>query len=82
MKILVLYKDGLSVWDVKELELINELRCPRDLPDIIGIDWAASDQVVVLCGDGSIRLMGLSLATATSSVFEYPRDNPIREIIL
>ena len=78
MKVVVLYKDGLSIWDVKELELINELRCPRDLPDIVCVDWAASDRVVVLCRDGSIRLMGLALASACSSVFEYPRDHPIR----
>jgi len=77
MKVVVLYKDGLSIWDVKELELINELRCPRDLPDIVCVDWAASDRVVVLCRDGSIRLMGLALASACSSVFEYPRDHPI-----
>lgn len=76
---LVLYSDGAAVWDVKELELINELRCPRDVQEVVAGDWAASDRVVLLCRDGGIRVMGLSLAAPASSVLEYTREQPLRD---
>ena len=31
MKLLVLHVDSVSIWDVKEAEIINELRSPKDL---------------------------------------------------
>ena len=29
---------------------------------LVGVDWAASDRVVLACQDGGIRLMGLGLS--------------------
>ena len=78
MKIVVLYTHGVALWDVKELELINELRTPRDIPDVLCVEWAASDRVAILCKDGGVRLMGLALSGASSSILEYPRDQPPR----
>jgi hypothetical protein len=44
------------------MEFINELKSPQDIPDVVGVDWAASDRVVLVCQDGSIRVMGLALS--------------------
>ena len=41
--------DAVSIWDVKEdLELVNELRIPKDMTSkVVDIDWAASDRAVL-----------------------------------
>jgi hypothetical protein len=52
------------------MEFINELKSPQDIPDVVGVDWAASDRVVLVCQDGSIRVMGLALSgTGTGTPF-------------
>ena len=78
MKLLVLYNTGVAVWDVKELELINELRVGLDVIGVVGVDWAASDRVLLLCLDGSVRVMGLALAGSSSPALLYHRDQPVR----
>jgi len=77
MKLLVLYNTGVAVWDVKELELINELRVGLDVIGVVGVDWAASDRVLLLCLDGSVRVMGLALAGSSSPALLYHRDQPV-----
>ena len=68
MKLLVLHVDTVSIWDVKEAEVINELRSPKDLVSKpIDIEWAASDRPVVASSDGSIRILSLALSLSTSS---------------
>jgi hypothetical protein len=49
------------------MEFINELKSPQDIPEVVGVEWAASDRVVLVCQDGTIRLMGLGLAGTASS---------------
>jgi hypothetical protein len=45
MKLLVLHMDTVAIWDVKEAEIINELRSPKDLVSKpTDIEWAASDR--------------------------------------
>ena len=46
----------------QEMEFINEVKSPQDVPEVVGVDWAASDRVVLACQDGGIRLMGLGLS--------------------
>ena len=75
---LVLYTDGIALWDVKELAMINELRCPRDIEEMLAVDWASSDKIVVLCKDGSIKTMGLALAAVASNALDYHREQPVR----
>jgi hypothetical protein len=37
--------DTVAIWDVKEAEIINELRSPKDLVSKpTDIEWAASDR--------------------------------------
>eukprot|EP00092_Neocalanus_flemingeri_P029430 GFUD01031956.1.p1 GENE.GFUD01031956.1~~GFUD01031956.1.p1 ORF type:complete len:979 (+),score=386.47 GFUD01031956.1:514-3450(+) len=77
MKILVLYEDGVQIWDVKELEMINELRCPGDLLSVEDVDWAGSDRVVLAGQDGAVRLAGLALAGTSSHTLAYGREQQV-----
>ena len=51
-----------SLIQSQEMEFINEVKSPQDVPEVVGVDWAASDRVVLACQDGGIRLMGLGLS--------------------
>ncbi len=66
MKLLVLHMDAVAIWDVKECEIINELRAPKDLVyKPIDIEWAASDRPVISTADGCLRIMSLALTLIT-----------------
>lgn len=77
LKLLVLNPDSVSIWDVKECELINELRTPKDLAKVMDIDWAASDRAVLATIDGCIRIMGLSMTSSTSAMYDYNLEDPL-----
>ena len=78
MKMLVLHHDSVGIWDIKEGELINELRAPKDLVSKpIDIDWAASDRPVIATQDGCLRIMSLALNSSTSSIMDYEKSEPI-----
>lgn len=74
LKLLILNPDSVSIWDVRECELINELRTPKDMVKVMDIDWAASDRPVLATVDGCLRVMGLALASASSAMYEYNVD--------
>ena len=76
MKILLLFSDGCEVWDVKEIERISMVRCPRDVALVTNIDWAASDRPVYTCVDGTIRVSDLDLTVCTSSM----EDSQLQEL--
>ncbi len=77
-KLLVLNVDAVSIWDVKECEMINELRSPKDLlTRVSDIEWAASDRAVLATTDGCLRIMGLSMASSTSGMLEYNVEETI-----
>ena len=73
LKLLVLYDNGVQIWDVKELEMINELRSPVDIVKLEDIDWASSDRVILAGTDGTVRLAGLALAGTSSPALSYGR---------
>lgn len=55
MKILLLFDDGVDIWDIKKLRLISSLSDARSDPrftDVIDAEWAASDRPVILSSDG------------------------------
>ena len=76
LKLLVLYDNGVQIWDVKEVEMINELRSPLDMVKVEDIDWASSDRVVLAGSDGTVRLAGLALAGTSSPAESYGRPQP------
>ena len=68
MKLLVLHVDTVTIWDVKEAEIINELRSPKDLVSKpTDIEWAASDRPVIATNDGCLRIMSLALSLSAST---------------
>jgi len=78
LKVLALFQDsGVQIWDVKELELINELRSPGQCVPNLDCDWAASDRIVLAGSDGSLRMVGLALAGTSSPVMAYGREQPL-----
>ena len=34
LKLLAVYTDGLAIWDLKEMDIINELKSPRVIPEV------------------------------------------------
>jgi len=77
MKIIVLYEDGVQIWDVKEMEMINELRSPMDMMKVEDVEWASSDRVVMMGQDGAVRLAGLALAGTSSPTLAYGREQMV-----
>ena len=76
-KLVILHPQSVAVWDMKECELVSELRTPKELAKVIDIDWAASDRVVLASVDGCLRIMGLSLASSTSPMLEYNAESTV-----
>ncbi|GAB6023246.1 WD repeat-containing protein 11 [Chamberlinius hualienensis] len=70
MKILILYNDGVDIWEVLEGVVLNQLKTPRDISRIDDCDWAASDKPVIVTGDGCLRVMDLNLKGTSSSIEE------------
>ena len=77
LKLLVLFDTGVQIWDIKELEMINELRSPLDILKVQDIDWASSDRVILAGAEGCIRLAGLALAGTSSHSLAYGRGQPL-----
>ena len=77
LKLLVLFETGVQIWDIKELEMINELRTPLDINKVEDIDWASSDRVILAGVEGCIRLAGLALAGTSSHSLAYGRPQPV-----
>ncbi|XP_054721445.1 WD repeat-containing protein 11-like [Uloborus diversus] len=71
MKILVLYNDGVDVWDVKDASFVSGIRCPRDIPRVQDLDWVGSDRPVLATADGCLRITDLGLKIFSSSAYDY-----------
>ncbi|UYV81446.1 WDR11 [Cordylochernes scorpioides] len=76
MRILVLFNDGVDLWDVKQVERISSLKTPTDLPKIQDIDWASSDRPVFSTVDGCIVMTDFSLKSFSSPLIEYHNTDP------
>ena len=77
LKLLVLFDNGVQIWDIKELEMINELRTPLDSGRMEDVDWASSDRIILGGQDGTIKLAGLALAGTSSHCQAYGRHQPV-----
>lgn len=83
MKILLLYNDGVDLWNVDDATLISQIKCPHDMPKIQDIDWASSDRPVLATSDGCICITDINLKQVTSSIIDYhPTDFPFSPQIL
>lgn len=70
MKLLVLYNDGVDIWDIREIALIGQMKSIKDMPRVEDADWAASDKPVLATSDGCLRIMDLSLSGTSSPITE------------
>ncbi|GFS29359.1 WD repeat-containing protein 11 [Nephila pilipes] len=83
MKILVLYNDGVDVWDVKDVTFMHQVRCPREMPKVQDVDWVGSDRPVLATADGCLRVTDIMLKLCSSCIPDYqPSDFPIVPHIL
>uniref|UniRef100_A0A8C4QUC4 WD repeat domain 11 n=1 Tax=Eptatretus burgeri TaxID=7764 RepID=A0A8C4QUC4_EPTBU len=65
-RLLVLYNDGVEIWDSKEVRMVSSLRAGRTVPwRISDGDWSSSDKSVLACDDGCIRVMDTTLRGST-----------------
>lgn len=68
-KILILFNDGVDIWDVDEFKLYSQLKTPRDINfKIHDIDWAGSDRPILSTSDGTILITDLKLKRFTSVI--------------
>lgn len=82
-KILVLYNDGVDLWDAKNGMIIHQIHCPREMPKVQDIDWAATDRPALATSDGCIRITDIPLKFCSSPLQDYePSDYPFSPHIL
>lgn len=62
-KFVVLYNDGLDIFELKEgkLEMLSSLKSPKEVAKIIDVDWSGSDRPVVATHDGCIVVFDILL---------------------
>ena len=77
MKLLILYNDGVDIWDAKEVEKVVTVRCPKDMSRVADIDWAASDRPVLACADGCVRIMDLNCVSGCSTMDDSQLPDPV-----
>ncbi|KAG1655446.1 WD repeat-containing protein 11 [Nymphon striatum] len=71
MRLLVLYSDGIDVWDARDVELIDKIKTPKELARIHDSDWAGSDKLILVTADGCIRITAVNSHVCSSPIHEY-----------
>ncbi|XP_047483248.1 WD repeat-containing protein 11-like [Penaeus chinensis] len=77
MKLLVLFADGIDIWDVRDVVLVSQVKSPRDIVKVVDVDWGASDRPVLATVDGCLRVMDMNLKTSNSPICQYCTKDPI-----
>ncbi|XP_043230109.1 WD repeat-containing protein 11-like [Amphibalanus amphitrite] len=77
MKLLVLFGDGVDIWDTRTDERLSQLRSPRDGHPVHDCDWVSSDKPVLLTADNCVRVMDLELRQASSPTDLYQYREPV-----
>uniref|UniRef100_A0A8C5R6N5 WD repeat-containing protein 11 n=1 Tax=Leptobrachium leishanense TaxID=445787 RepID=A0A8C5R6N5_9ANUR len=77
-KLIVLYNDGVEVWDTKEIQMVSSLRTGRNVNyRVLDVDWCSSDKVILACEDGCIRVLEMSLKFASFRMDEQELIDPV-----
>lgn len=71
MKLLVLYADGVDIWDIREVTLVSQMKSPKTVMKVLDIDWGASDRPVLATVDGCIRILDIQLKSSCSPINLY-----------
>ena len=83
MKFLILYNDGVDIWDIKDFKLTSQLKFPRDMSfKVVDIDWAASDRPVLCTSEGVILVTDMKLKQYTSVMSELMGEIQSEEVDL
>ncbi|XP_061914606.1 WD repeat-containing protein 11 [Entelurus aequoreus] len=65
-KLLVMYTDGVEVWDTKEVQMVSSMRIGRNVNyRVLDIDWCTSDKVVLASDDGCVRVLEMAMKSAS-----------------
>uniref|UniRef100_A0A4W4H9W4 WD repeat-containing protein 11 n=1 Tax=Electrophorus electricus TaxID=8005 RepID=A0A4W4H9W4_ELEEL len=77
-KLLVMYTDGVDVWDTKEVQMVSSIRVGRNVTyRILDIDWCTSDKVVLASDDGCVRVLEMAMKSASYRMDEQDLTDPV-----
>lgn len=78
MKLLMMFNDGVEVWDTKEIQMVSSLRTGRNVSyKVLDIDWCSSDKVVLASDDGCIRVLEIAMKSASYRIDEQELTDPV-----
>lgn len=77
MKLLIMYNDGVDVWDAKDVERVTSVKSPKDRAKVVDVDWAASDRPVLACADGCLHIMDLMCISGCSTMEDSQLLDPM-----
>ncbi|XP_053654760.2 WD repeat-containing protein 11 isoform X1 [Cherax quadricarinatus] len=77
MKLVVLFADGIDIWDVRDVVLVSQVKSPRDIVKVVDVDWGASDRPVLATIDGCLRVMDMALKSSSTPIYQYCTKEPI-----
>ena len=77
MRILMLFNDGVEIWDSTEARSLANIKTSRDGITIADADWLSSSLPVLLLSDGSARVMDPGLTSANSPIDEKDYDSDL-----
>lgn len=71
LRCLILYNDGVDIFDLKDLQVTSSLKYPRDISfKIQDIDWATVDKPILSSQEGSIFIMDITMKHYNSTVID------------
>ena len=71
-KFLILYNEGVDIWDLKEgkPELMSSIKSPREIAKVIDAEWAGSDRPVLVTTDGCVHMFDMTLKRTNGTIEE------------
>ena len=71
-KFLILYNEGVDIWDLKEgkPELMSSIKSPREIAKVIDAEWAGSDRPVLVTIDGCVHMFDMTLKRTNGTIEE------------
>lgn len=68
MKILILFENGVDIWDARRLRLVSTVITPRgQFSKVEDADWASSDRPVILTSNGTVFVTDLEFKQFSTS---------------
>eukprot|EP00794_Sanderia_malayensis_P005451 gene5450-6133_t len=77
LKLMVLYADGIDIWESQDASILMSLKTTKDQPSVVDADWLSSDMPLLLLSDGSIRALDSTVKTSNSPILEKDLQEPM-----